>query len=112
MRQYMRTRQNQVADKLLAAKGYIPGLIHLGMEECARIHKNSKHNKPSQGSEYSCGTVVGFLRKMDASVRAYQAKPCHGHIIADILYCGHIIAERCTGATITNVQPRQSSKIF
>ena len=106
----MCTRQKQVADKLLASKGYIPELLQLGTEECARIHKNSRHNKPSEGFEYSCGTVVGFLRKMDASVRAYQAKPCYGHIIADILYCGHIIAERCTGATITDVQPWQSSK--
>jgi hypothetical protein len=98
----MRTRQNQFADKLLASKGYIPVLIQLRIEECARIFNNSKHNKPSQGSEYSCGTVVGFLRKMYASVRAYQAKLCWGHIIA----------ERCTGALITDVQPRQSSKMF
>ena len=43
-----------------------PGSIQVGMEDCPRIHKNSKHDKPSKGSEYSCGTVVGFLRKTDA----------------------------------------------
>jgi hypothetical protein len=68
MRQYERTRQNRLADKILASKGYIPGLIQVGMEDCARIHKNRKHNKPLEGSEYSCETVDGFLRKPDASV--------------------------------------------
>jgi hypothetical protein len=112
MRQYMRTRQNQFADKLLASKGYIPVLIQLGMEECARIFNNSKHNKPSQGSEYSCGTVVGFLRKMDASVRAYQARPTLGtYYTGDILlgtyYCREVYRRAhhgcATAAVIKNV---------
>ena len=61
--------------------GKIPGSIQVGMEDCPRIHKNSKHNKPSEGSEYSRGTVAGFLRKTDASIYAYQAKPVCGQII-------------------------------
>ena len=55
-------------------EGKILGSIQVGMEDCARFHKNSKRNKPSEGSEYSCGIVVGFLRKTEASMRAYQAK--------------------------------------
>ena len=50
-------------------EGKILGSIQVGMEDCPRIHKNSKHNKPSDGSEYSGGAVVGFLRK---TIRQYE----------------------------------------
>ena len=91
MRQYERTRQNRLADKILASKGYTPGLMRVGMEDCARIHKNRKHDKPSEGSEYACKTVDGFLRKTDASVYERTRQPRFVDILLVTYYSGDIL---------------------
>ena len=101
-RVYQGRGSTKPAEILLGTKGKIAGLIQVGMEDHPRIIKNNTHDKPSQGSEYSFGTLIGLSRKTDESVLVYHPKP---FMTND---CGQMIAERCAGAPITDVQPWQS----